>query len=197
MNWLKGSGYLGYIIGAVIVLPLLLVGYNKLFVKNNNDATRFIELYSKNLTEVKLSIPKVKSFSDVQFKTEIITTRYATKNMGRDGSERSKYLYQDVIDSATGKTIRIAMFDHNIRFWDSIADSTIIARINRDDYQKPEYGTKEHPVMCFAVKNIQPRLPNPDAYMFETLDEQFKYNIYMYLTYVMPHKEFKVRFNLP
>ena len=72
MNWLKGSGYLGYIIGAVVVLPLLLVGYNKLFVKNNNDATRFTELYSKNLTEVKLSIPKVKSFSDVQFKTEII-----------------------------------------------------------------------------------------------------------------------------
>jgi hypothetical protein len=139
MNWLKGmSGYLGYVIGAVIILPLILVAYNKLFVKNNNDATRFVEPYMKNLTQVKLSIPKVKSFSEVQFKAEIITTRYATKNMGRDGSERTKYLFQDVVDPATNKTIRIAMFDHNTRFWDSIADSTIIARVNKNDYQNPE-----------------------------------------------------------
>jgi hypothetical protein len=93
MNWLKGmSGYLGYVIGAVIILPLILVAYNKLFVKNNNYATRFVEPYMINLTEVKLSIPKVKSFSEVQFKAEIITTKYATKNMGRDGSERTKYI---------------------------------------------------------------------------------------------------------
>jgi hypothetical protein len=198
MNWLKGmSGYLGYVIGAVIILPLILVAYNKLFVKNNNDATRFVEPYMINLTEVKFSIPKVKSFSEVQFKAEIITTRYATKNMGRDGSERTKYLYQDVVDPVTKKIIRIAMFDHNIRFWDNIADSTIIARINKDDYKNPEYGTKEHPVMCFAVKNIRAQMPNPDVYQFETLDEQFKYNIFMYLTYVMPHKEFKKRFGLP
>ncbi|MFD1257991.1 hypothetical protein ACFQ3S_14375 [Mucilaginibacter terrae] len=85
----------------------------------------------KNITEVKLTIPKVKSFSDVQFKTEIITIKYK------------------------------------------------------------EYGTNKHPVMCFAVKNIQPQRPNPDVYQFETLDEQFKYNTFMYLTYAMPHKEFE------
>jgi hypothetical protein len=70
-------------------------------------------------------------------------------------------------------------------------------RINKDDYKNPEYGTKEHPVMCFTVKNIRLQMPNPDVYQFETLDEQFKYNIFMYLTYVMPHKEFKKRFGLP
>ncbi len=195
MNWLKGmSGYLGYVIGAIIVLPLILVGYNKLLVKNNNDANPFVEPYMQNLVEVKLPIPRVKSFSDVQFKTEIITIKYATKNMGRDGSERTKYSYQDIVDPATNKIIRITMFDHNIRFWDAIADSTIIARINKDDYQSPAYGSKEHPVMCFAVKNILPQRPNPDVYQFETIDEQFKYNIFMYLTYVMPHKEFEHRY---
>jgi hypothetical protein len=197
MKWLKGtSGYLGYVIGAVIILPLILVAYNKLFVKHHNDAARFVEAYLQNLTEVRLTIPKVKSFTDVQFKTEIITTRYATKNMGRDGSERTKYLYQDVVDPATHKTIRIAMFDHNIRFWDSIADSTLIARINTNDYQNPKYGTKEHPVMCFAVENLKPQPPNAATYSFQTLDEQFRYNIFMYFTYVMPHQEFKQRFKL-
>ena len=61
MRWLKNiGGALGYIIGALVVLPLIIFVYNRYFVKKNNKVEPFIKPYMQNLIELRLKMPKMK-----------------------------------------------------------------------------------------------------------------------------------------
>ena len=48
MRWLKNiGGALSYIIGAMIVLPLIIFVYNKYFIKIHNDVEPFVQAASQ------------------------------------------------------------------------------------------------------------------------------------------------------
>ncbi|MBO9674065.1 MAG: hypothetical protein J7577_11515 [Sphingobacteriaceae bacterium] len=198
------SGFIGYLIGAAIVLPLIIIVWNKYFLKENNNAELFVKPYTVNLVEISTHIPDMKGLpvGEYPYEEKLVNTKIATKNMGRDASNRSRYAFKDIYDNVLKKNIRIVMFDINRSFWYKIGDSTVIMKVNKDDLNNPKYGTKEKPLICFSLKSAHSSLTaignnvedNGKIYKIDTSPEQFEYNVYMYLTYVMPKAEFKERF---
>ncbi len=122
--------------------------------------------------------------------------------MGRDASKRSHYYYQDVYSIQYKKHIRIEMFDLTHLFWYDIGNSTVMLKVNKEDFNNPKYGTKEKPLMCFSLRGangpilVEGRGTKTMGTILnkDTPADQFDYNVYMYFTYVMPKKEFEERF---
>lgn len=205
MRWLKNiGGALGYIIGAMIVLPLIIFIYNKYFVKENNNVEPSVKPYMQDVIEMKFKMPNTSSMpiGKEPYISEQIETKLVKKNMTGSNSKLSYYYYQDVYSKDYNKHIRIGMFDLSNLFWFDIGDSTVMLKINKEDFKNSKYGTKEKPLMCFSLRGAngpifvpgrgtknEGRMMNKD-----TSPEQFDYNVYMYLTYIMPQKEFKERF---
>ena len=205
MRWFKGmGGLMGYLIGAIIVLPIIIFVWNKYFLKKNNDADSFTKSYISNVVEVNIHIPKSRGLpvGEYPYQDELINTKIAAKNMAKDETSRSHYAFRDVFDSVTKRNIRIVMFDINRSFWYDIGDSTVILKVNKDDFNSPEYGTKEKPLICFSLRGANRPLTaigsgvkdSGKIYNIDTSPKQFDYNVYMYLTYVMPKEEFEDRF---
>ena len=205
MSWLKNiGGALGYIIGALVVLPLIIFISNRYFIKENRAIEKYIKPFMQNAMEIQIKMPNTSNlpFGQYRFKDDLITTQLATKNMGRDASKRSKYYYQDIYSPKYNKNIRIVMFDLTHLFWANIGDSTVMLKVNKDDFNSSEYGTKVKPLICFSLRGANRTLTaissgvkdSGKIYNIDTPPEQFGYNVYMYRTYIMPRKEFKERF---
>ena len=116
MTWLKNTGgFLGYIVGAAIILPLLLIAYNYFFINKNNGKKYMISYIEDNI-EIKLNIPAVKTNNikdriDQTVKSKSLTISVETKNMGRDGSKRANMDYRLIYDHNLKKYFKIIMFD--------------------------------------------------------------------------------------
>ncbi|MGN7988582.1 hypothetical protein ACTJKC_14635 [Pedobacter sp. 22226] len=205
MRWLQNmGGALGYIIGAMIVLPLIIFIYNKYFIKENDHVEPFIKPYIENVIELKFKMPNTSEmpFDKNPFISEQIETKLVRKNMTGSNSKLSYYRYQDIYSPLYKKHVRIGMVDLTTLFWNDIGDSTVMLKINKDDFNNPKYGTKEKPLMCFSLRGANGPLTaigsgvkdSGKVYNIDTPPEQFDYNVYMYLTYVMPKEEFEERF---
>jgi hypothetical protein len=203
MKLVKMGGFIGAILGALVVLPLIIFVYNKYFVKENNNVEPFIKPYMQNLIELRLQMPKNEiTFGKKPYKKEQIETELVKKNMTGSNSKLSYYYYQDIYSATNKKYIRIGMFDLSNLFWFHIGDSIVMLKVNKDDFNNPDYGTKEKPLMCFSLRGANSPLTTVGygvkdtgkVYNIDTAPEQFDYNVYMYLTYVMPKEEFKQRF---
>ena len=198
------GGLMGYLIGAIIVLPIIIFVWNKYFLKKNNDADSFTKSYISNVVEVNIHIPKSRGLpvGEYPYQDELINTKIAAKNMAKDETSRSHYAFRDVFDNVTKRNIRIVMFDINRSFWYDIGDSTVMLKVNKDDFNSSEYGTKAKPLICFSLRGANRALTaigsgvkdSGKIYNIDTPPEQFGYNVYMYRTYIMPRKEFKERF---
>jgi hypothetical protein len=85
-----------------------MVGYNYFFI-NKNDVSKYIESYLKNSTEVKVQVPaydKSTLPNDDIYITKSYTTSMQTKNMGRDGSKRTRMYYRIILDGNTKSIFR-------------------------------------------------------------------------------------------
>ncbi|RAJ20902.1 hypothetical protein [Pedobacter cryoconitis] len=191
------GGYIGYIIGVVIILPLLLIAYNH-FLINKNDAKKVMDHYMKNSEDITLTVPDRNIDLDPVVKSESITIALATKNMGRDGSSNTSIQSRFVYDTINKKYFKIVMFDLYNDVWIAINKKTILARVNKQDLANPKMGSKEKPILVFSVRGVVDPLmmQNLKGVMtnYNTTQEQYEYNVFMYLTYVMSKKEFKDRF---
>lgn len=194
------GGYIGYIIGAIIILPLILVAYNYFFI-NKNDANSILKPYINNSTEVILNVPYfVKSNipNDAPVTSKTFTISMATKNMGRDGSKETTLRYRLIYDDLNNKYYQVTMFDLYNDFWKELDNNKVYGKINKEDLANPKLGTKENPILVFSVRGINNPLieKNMNGILtnYDTTLEQYKYNIYMYYTYVMSKEEFKERF---
>lgn len=204
MKLLRMGGLIGGIIGALVVLPVIILVYNKYFIKKNNVVEPFIKTYMQNVVEVQFKMPNTSNIpiGEEPFISEQIETKLVKKNMTGSNSKLSYYYYQDIYSVQNKKYIRIGMFDLNNLFWFDIGDSTVMLKINKDDFNNPKYGTKEKPLMCFSLRGANGSLTaigsgvkdSGKIYNIDTSPEQFDYNTYMYLTYVMPKEEFEERF---
>jgi len=202
MNWFKNmGGFFGYIIGAVIILPLLLIGYNYFFI-HKNDAEEYISSYLNNFSELKIIIPEAHSVEEfMSIKSKTIAMR--SKNMGRDGSSRTTMMYRLAYDQATRKYFQIIMFDLYNQFFVAIDNKKVLIKVNKQDLNNPSYGTRERPILVFSVRGADKPLTERRAtdqdlggsdYNIDTTPEWYKHNVYMYLTYIMPKEEFEKRF---
>lgn len=126
MAFLKNMGIIGYIIGAVVILPLLLVVYNFLFI-NKNDAKKYVTSYIENSTEVlSLKLPKPDLLANESYSgvSKMIDTKIASKYMGRDGTQRSRMNYKIFFHDSLKKYIQITMINVNGGFWGSLYDNS-------------------------------------------------------------------------
>ncbi|RAJ20900.1 hypothetical protein [Pedobacter cryoconitis] len=204
------GGYIGYIIGVVIILPLLLLAYNH-FLINKNDGQRFMNNYIESSIEMKIFVPDYHKEAAPHNKlNEIkkITRSVKSKNMGRDGSDRSEMQYRIFFDQKSKRYYQITMFDIQYvgqgvecpswAFFYSISNKDVLITINKKDIDDPSYGTKEQPIQVLSVRGVDAPLPALDTIRcnlsYNTPNEQYKYNVQMYLTYVMSKEEFKKRF---
>jgi len=201
MRGLKNmGGFIGYIIGVVILLPLFLIGYNYFFI-GKNDAEKYLPKYIANSEEILITIPDYEQSNNPDSKAysrESYTTSMQTKNMGRDGSQKISLLYRVVLAGHKKKYFKIIMVDWYRSFWYQLNNNTVYAKVNREDLANPKQGTKENPLLIFSVRGAKKPLsgPNHDGNIIEydTPKEQYEYNALMYLTYIMPKEEFKQRF---
>ncbi|MBO9619248.1 MAG: hypothetical protein J7539_09460 [Niabella sp.] len=85
-----------------------------------------------------------------------------------------------------------------------INNRTVLAKVNKTDMNNPEYGTKEKPILVFSARGADHPLEDmvatdekPEGFMMniDTPVDQYRYNVFMYFTYIMPKKEFKERFD--
>lgn len=191
------GGAIGYIIGAVVILPLILLAVNYFFI-NKNDAKKVMDNYMKNSEDITLTVPDRNIDSDPVVKSESITIALATKNMGRDGSSNISVQSRFVYDTINKKYFKIVMFDLYNDVWIAINKKTILAKVNKQDLANPKMGSKEKPILVFSVRGVESPLmmQNLKGVMtnYNTNREQYEYNVFMYLTYIMPKDEFKTRF---
>lgn len=205
MMWSKNiAGFWGYFIGVVIILPLLLVIYNRVYI-HKNDGEKYLLSYLSDNVEITIKVPSI-NFQDTGARlnaSETITTEMRTKDMGRDGSKRSTMRYRKVFDPITKKHFQVTMFDLYNGFFGAINDNTIYAKVNKEDFENPLNGTEERPVLVFSVRGANKPLserkasdkdPGGSDYIIDTTPEWYKYNVLMYITYVMSSSEFKERF---
>lgn len=206
MSWIKNmGGFIGYIIGAIVILPVLLIGYNYFFI-NKNDVSNYINSYLENTTEVKIQVPAYDKSSlpnDDIYTSKSYTTSMQTKNMGRDGSKKTRMYYRLVLDGNTNKYYQVTMFDLTNGFFGAIDNNTIYAKVNKYDMDNSEYGTKDNPIIAFSVRGANKPLtelratdsdPGGSNINIDTSPEQYKYNAFMYLTYIVKKGAFKARF---
>lgn len=199
------GGFIGYIIGAMVILPLLLVGYNYFFIKKN-DFSKYIDGYLKNTTEIKVQVPAYDKSSlpnDDIYVTKSYTTSMQTKNMGRDGSKRTRMYYRLVLDGNTKKHFQITMFDLTNGFFSAINNNVVYLKVNKEDLADSQYGTRDNPIQSFGVRGADTPLtelratnsnPGGSNVNIDTPPDQYQYNAFMYLTYVMKKSDFKRRF---
>lgn len=202
MSWFKNVGGLaGSIIGAVIVLPLLLVVYNYFFI-NKNDSEKYVKPYMDNSREIALTVPDYNKSTidgDDLYGHKTYTISMQTKNMGRSGSKTTELNYRLVYHKSMKKYFKIMMFDWWRGFWDTIDNENIVAKVNNADLLNKELGLKDNPVLVFSVRSADGKPlkdinMNGDSVSYDVTLEQYKYNVRMYLTYIMPKKDFKERF---
>jgi len=195
------GGLVGYIIGAVVLLPILLIAYNYFFI-NKNDAKKYSSNYIANCIDIKLDIPQANDVSEF-VKSKTYTTALQSKDMGRDGSRRTTMSYRVIHEQNLNKYFQIIMFDLDNGFWGAIDNNTIYAKVNKEDLANSDYGTVDKPVLVFSAHGIQKPLTQQYAtnedlggstYNIDTPPNQFQYNVLMYLTYIMSAKDFKARF---
>ena len=83
-------------------------------------------------------------------------------------------------------------------FWIGINNRKLYAKVNKSDYLNSSLGTKNQPLLVFSVKGADKPLSEADMgneeINFDTTQDQYEYNVLMYLTYVVPKEEFKQRF---
>ena len=75
----------------------------------------------------------------------------------------------------------------------------IIITVNKDELNSNNYGSPNNPIPVFKVREDFPdsisktRGPE-DGWNVDVTENQFKYNVEQYLTYIMPEEEFQERF---
>lgn len=194
------GGIIGYSIGAVFFLPMLLLLLNKFYI-NKNDAKKVIKLYQNNYKELSIIFPdryKNKYDTRPSHHSQSYTISFATANMGRDASSRIRKNFRVIYSDKYQKYFAITMFDDDGGCWFAINNKVVLMRINIDELNNPSYGTLQNPVPVFSIRGANDPLLSLNisghSVNYDTSQEQYDYNVYMYLRYVMPKEEFLKRY---
>ena len=184
------SQAIGWAVGVLIVFPLIIYGVNNLFKKKDNNSKSAIPIYIDNCVELRISFPDQLDFRDTQYKTSLLSPEESIYKIFFKEKSMKKYL-------------EIAFFnypdDKGLAFPTSLRGKKIIVTINKNDLDDPNYGTPDNPIPIFRVRedlpdSISKTRGSEDGWNVDITENQFKYNVEQYLTYIMPNEELKERF---
>ena len=205
-----GAGYaIGYIIGGLILLPLLLYFANKLFFQGNNDAEKYIDQYLSQSIEIELhidlSLKNDYSVEDLKSTAEGKDFTYGYERYTAFLSKRGGKVYIDKTGFYSPKynkffSIRLTNVgdDFSFIFRRAIDKKNVIATVNKDDLKNTNLGTKENPIPIFKIKGANGFLTIDDEkyrnISYDITQAQYENSVYCHLKYVMSKEEFKKRF---
>lgn len=88
-------------------------------------------------------------------------------------------------------------------FWEVKKNGLIYAKVNKYEMQNSKFGTQDNLINVFSARGYQNPFtevvasnqhPEGQKVIIDTSIKQYEYNVYMYLTYIMPKEEFEKRF---
>ena len=187
-GWLVG---IGSVFASSVIFPLILHLYTVKYV-SKNTALPVLPVYMERSVSIKTVIP---AMSDSRERR--ITLRYT-----KQGDDRSEITDRFFYLPAYKKYFVFEQFDvpDDVYREDTLIQRPVMIRINKDDLINPALGSKAKPVPVFNIWRANPLfMKNGETGRIDTLypnfnQNKYRYNVYMYLTYIMPKAEFKRRF---
>ncbi len=193
------------IVGILVIILVLNFIASLLFVKKN-DSTSAINKYIKSSKVVKIQV------NDEHFSGKFTHESYLKRVLifkGIYGNSQDEIVF----DNFSNKYFKIMRFEkygekYSLPQTSLIKNKELYVKVDPLQINNPSFGTKENPILVFSYKGV-----NDDFIMDMDTDEkdesgvykqapisiapteeEYRYNVEQYLTYVMPKEEFKQRF---
>ena len=189
-------------IGTILILNFLI---NLIFV-SKNSGEKYVEQYKSLSKELKVKVnPEL-------FDEQFTHTSYFKGTIFFKGlyGNTSDYIFKDDYSQRYFKIMRFNPYGDKFRQAQTykIDNKELIVKVDPLQYNDKTFGTKENPILVFWYKGANEKLMtdirtdekdkdgfyiNKDVQLSPT-EEEYRYNVELYLTYVMPKDEFKKRF---
>ena len=189
-------------IGTILILNFLI---NLIFV-SKNSGEKYVEQYKSLSKEIKVKVnPEL-------FDEQFTHTSYFKGTIFFKGlyGNTSDYIFKDDYSQRYFKIMRFNPYGDKFRQAQTykIDNKELIVKVDPLQYNDNTFGTKENPILVFWYKGANEKLMtdirtdekdkdgfyiNKDVQLSPT-EEEYRYNVTQYLTYVMPKEEFKKRF---
>ena len=193
------------ILGGIIII-LLLNFLISLFFVSKNKGEKYVEQYKSLSKELKVKVnPEL-------FDEQFTHTSYFKGTIFFKGlyGNTSDYIFKDDYSQRYFKIMRFNPYGDKFRQAQTykIDNKELIVKVDPLQYNDKTFGTKENPILVFWYEGVNEKLMtdirtdekdkdgfyiNKDVQLSPT-EEEYRYNVEQYLTYVMPKEEFKKRF---
>lgn len=201
----KSSVVLGYILAITVIMPIVLYVISFLFFKGNRNSDADTESYINNSV-----------FIDIDFSPDQKISRDSKVYMSKLGMKNNTKVYNSYIfySEKYHKYFNLISFN-NIEYTNVnestatdkniirnsmlISDNKIIkVRVNNNQWDNPDYGTKEKPLPIFIneIIEVNGRRDHLEDYTnyFNVNDDTNRKFVDQYLRFFMPEDEFKSTF---
>ena len=196
---------LSKILGGIIIILLLNFLINLIFV-SKNDGKNFLESYIKSSEKKKVKV-------DLTFfhgmNSSVSFFKGTAFFIGLYGNT-SDITFKDHLSNRYFKLMRFDPFGEQFSLAQSgkIDNKELIVKVDPLQYNDKTFGTKENPILVFWYEGANEKLImnmdideldedgvyKQEPTLISPTEEEYRYNVELYLTYVMPKDEFKKRF---
>ena len=193
------------ILGLVCIIFILNLLATWIFV-NKNNGKDFVEKYINSSKDVKIKV-KRESFDDM-FNGYSYLKRIIFFKGIFGGS--SNYTFKDDYANRYYKIVRFDKYGKQFSLpqTSDIDNQELYVKVDPLQLNNSAFGTKENPILIFYYKGVNKQFTvdlrtdeiGKDGFyinkvvLLSPTEEEYRYNVEQYLTYVMPKKEFKERF---
>ena len=193
------------ILGGIVIILLLNFLINLIFV-SKNDGKDFVETYIKESKKIRIRVDS-RDFSG-KF-THVSYFKGTVFFKGLYGNSQDEI----VLDNINHKYYRLMRFDpfgeqFSLAQSGKIDNKELIVKVDPLQYNDKTFGTKENPILVFWYEGANEKLImnmdideldedgvyKQEPTLISPTEEEYRYNVEQYLTYVMPKEEFKKRF---
>ena len=196
---------LSKILGGIIIILLLNFLINLIFV-SKNDGKNFLESYIKSSENKKVKVD-LTFFHGMNSSVSFFKGTAFFKGLYGNTSDIT---FKDHLSNRYFKLMRFDPFGEQFSLAQSgkIDNKELIVKVDSLQYNDKTFGTKENPILVFWYEGANEKLImnmdideldedgvyKQEPTLISPTEEEYRYNVEQYLTYVMPKEEFKKRF---
>ena len=193
------------IVGGIVIILLLNFLINLVFV-SKNDGKNFLESYIKSSEKKKVKVD-LTFFQGMNSSVSFFKGTAFFKGLYGNTSDIT---FKDHLSNRYFKLMRFDPFGEQFSLAQSgkIDNKELIVKVDPLQYNDNTFGTKENPILVFWYKGANEKLImnmdideldedgvyKQEPTLISPTEEEYRYNVEQYLTYVMPKEEFKKRF---
>ena len=193
------------ILGGIIIILLLNFLINLVFV-SKNDGKNFLESYIKSSENKKVKVD-LTFFHGMNSSVSFFKGTAFFKGLYGNTSDIT---FKDHLSNRYFKLMRFDPFGEQFSLAQSgkIDNKELIVKVDPLQYNDKTFGTKENPILVFWYEGANEKLImnmdideldedgvyKQEPTLISPTEEEYRYNVEQYLTYVMPKEEFKKRF---